>query len=80
MLGVTYLDDSSQSQIFMRQHHLTFPVIRDVNGDFVRSFGTTGVPENFVIGRSGKIEALLRGPIDAQWVNRTLARILARQS
>ncbi len=29
------------------------PVIRDVSGNFVRGFGTTGVPETFVIDRSG---------------------------
>jgi cytochrome c biogenesis protein CcmG/thiol:disulfide interchange protein DsbE len=80
VLGVTYLDVASQSEQFMRNHHLTFPVVRDVGGDFVRSFGTTGVPENFVIDRAGRIEALLRGPIDSRWVEETLPKILAQRS
>jgi cytochrome c biogenesis protein CcmG/thiol:disulfide interchange protein DsbE len=80
VLGVTYLDTPSDAAGFMRDHHLTFPVIRDVNGDFVRSFGTTGVPENFVIGRTGRIEGLLRGPIDNHWVSQTLPKILAQKS
>ena len=80
VLGVTYLDVPSQSQAFMRAHHLTFPVVRDVGGSFVRSFGTTGVPENFVIDRTGHIEALFRGPIDSQWIERTLPKVLGLPS
>ena len=34
--------------------------VRDVSGNFVRSFGTTGVPETFVINRQGRIQALRR--------------------
>src|SRR5437660_12205336 len=45
ILGVTYLDNSNDSERFVRQWHITYPVLRDVDGDFVRSFGTTGVPE-----------------------------------
>ena len=35
----------------MHREHITYPVVRDVSGNFVRSFGTTGVPETFVIDR-----------------------------
>ena len=50
----------------MRQQHITYPVVRDVSGNFVRSFGTTGVPETFVINREGKIVALRRFQLDSQ--------------
>ena len=80
VLGVTYLDNSSDSQAFMRQHHLDYPVVRDISGDFVRSFGTTGVPETFVINRRGRIQALRRFQLDSQWVKQTLPRILSEPS
>ena len=60
MLGVTYLDNLDPSEQFARHYHITYPVLRDVSGDFVRSFGTTGVPETFVINRQGRIQALQR--------------------
>ena len=44
ILGVTYLDNSTASEQFVRQEHITYPVLRDVSGNFVRSFGTTGCP------------------------------------
>ena len=80
ILGVTYLDNSSDSETFVRQQHITYPVIRDVSGKFVRAFGTTGVPETFVINRQGRIVAVRRYQLDAAWLQRTLPPILAEPS
>jgi len=80
LVGVTYKDLSSASEAFDRKYHLTYPVLRDVTGEFVSSFGTTGVPETFVINRKGQIQALQRFPVTAQWFNETLPRILAENS
>jgi cytochrome c biogenesis protein CcmG/thiol:disulfide interchange protein DsbE len=77
VLGVTYLDNSNDSEQFVRQWHITYPVVRDVDGRFVRSFGTTGVPETFVINRQGRIAALRRFQLDRRWLSRTLPPILA---
>ena len=80
VLGVTYLDNSSDSEQFVRQEHITYPVVRDVSGSFVRSFGTTGVPETFVIDRQGRIAALRRYQLDSHWVQQTLPRVIAQTS
>lgn len=77
IVGVTYEDASSASEQFVRRYHITYPVLRDVSGNFVPSFGTTGVPETFVINRQGRIQALQRFPVTSQWLSRTLPRILA---
>ena len=80
VLGVTYLDNSSDSEQFVREEHITYPVMRDVSGNFVRSFGTTGVPETFVIDRQGRIAALRRYQLDSQWLQQTLPPLLAQRS
>lgn len=80
LVGVTYEDLSSASERFARRYHLTYPVLRDVSGDFVRSFGSTGVPETFVINRRGRIQALQRFPVTTQWLNQTLPHILNERS
>src|SRR5436305_10458933 len=76
ILGVTYLDNSSDSAQFVRAEHITYPVVRDVSGNFVRSFGTTGVPETFVIDRDGRVAALRRFQLDDKWLAQTLPPIL----
>ncbi len=80
LVGVTYEDLSTASQQFASRYHLSFPVLRDVTGNFVRSFGTDAVPETFVINRKGQIQALQRFPVTTQWLNETLPRILAEKS
>jgi len=80
IVGVTYLDNSSDSAQFVRQEHITYPVLRDVNGNFVRAFGTTGVPETFVIDRQGRIAAVRRYQLDGTWLALTVGPILAQPS
>jgi cytochrome c biogenesis protein CcmG/thiol:disulfide interchange protein DsbE len=80
ILGVTYLDNSSASESFVRQQHITYPVLRDVSGNFVRSFGTTGVPETFVIDRQSRIVALQREQLTGTWLQQTVQRILTERS
>jgi cytochrome c biogenesis protein CcmG/thiol:disulfide interchange protein DsbE len=62
---------------FDRSYHVDYPVVRDVSGTFVRSFGTDAVPETFVINRQGKVQAVRREPVTAQWFRQTLPKILA---
>lgn len=80
LLGVTYLDNSSASEQFARRYHIDYPVLRDVSGTLVHSYGTTEVPETFVINRAGKVQALDRAEITQQWLDQTLPRILAERA
>jgi len=80
VLGVTYLDNSSDSEAFARQEHIAYPVVRDINGIFVRSWGVNGVPETFVIDRRGRIAAIRRYQLAGTWLAQTVAPILAERS
>jgi cytochrome c biogenesis protein CcmG/thiol:disulfide interchange protein DsbE len=80
ILGVTYQDESGASETFVRQNHLTYPVIRDVNGDLTRAFGVNGVPETFVINRQGRIVALQRQQLAGNWLQQTVAQALRESS
>ncbi len=77
ILGVTYQDTSSDSAAFVRREHIDYPVIRDINGNFVRSLGVNGVPETFVIDRRGRIAAIRRFQLAGSWLQRTVASILS---
>jgi cytochrome c biogenesis protein CcmG, thiol:disulfide interchange protein DsbE len=72
VLGVTYQDAAQESRRFAARYRLTFPSLRDPTGELASAFGTRQVPESFLIGREGRIEAIARGPIDAAFVKRAL--------
>ncbi len=48
----------------MKEYKLSFPALLDPEGTIKNLYGTTGVPESFVIGREGIIEKIVIGPMD----------------
>jgi cytochrome c biogenesis protein CcmG/thiol:disulfide interchange protein DsbE len=66
VLGVTFRDQSGDSEAFMKKYGLTYPSIRDVDGKLAQDYGTRALPETFVIDRNGKVVALSRGTISAK--------------
>jgi cytochrome c biogenesis protein CcmG/thiol:disulfide interchange protein DsbE len=72
VLGVTYLDASSDSRAFVRRFRLTYPNLRDTTGDFAHSYGTNQLPESFVIDRHGHVAAISRGEVDEAFLKRAV--------
>jgi cytochrome c biogenesis protein CcmG/thiol:disulfide interchange protein DsbE len=78
VLGVSYEDASPDSEAFVRRYHLSYPELRDTNGEFAHAYGTNQLPESFVVDRFGHVVAISRGEIGEAFVRRAIA--LARQS
>lgn len=73
IVGVTYKDATPDSQSFMRQYRLSYPMLRDVDGSFASAFGTNALPESFVIDRQGRVRAISRGVVGAPFLARAVA-------
>ena len=72
VLGVTYLDASPDSRRFVHRFGLTYPNLRDANGDFAHTFGTDRLPESFVIDRKGDVVAISRGQVRPEFLQRAV--------
>ncbi len=72
VLGVTYLDASSDSRGFVQEHRITYPNLRDTTGEFAHAYGTDQLPESFVVNRNGDIVAISRGEIDQAFLNNAI--------
>jgi len=68
VVSVSTQDTASDSLSFREQYHLTYPDLRDVTGNFVHAYGTTALPESFIIDPEGRIWAIARGEIDQAFV------------
>jgi cytochrome c biogenesis protein CcmG, thiol:disulfide interchange protein DsbE len=77
VLGVTFRDTTGDAEGFVRQEHIDYPVVRDVTGNFARAYGANGIPETFVIDRSGHVAAVRRYQLAGNWLEQTVARVLA---
>jgi cytochrome c biogenesis protein CcmG, thiol:disulfide interchange protein DsbE len=76
VLGIDTRDLSGDGQRFVRQYGLTYPQLRDGDGQRAHDFGTTGVPENFLVDPRGKLRLLNRGPVTAEYLRRYVAPLL----
>jgi cytochrome c biogenesis protein CcmG/thiol:disulfide interchange protein DsbE len=80
ILGVTYLDTTTASESFVRQQHITYPVVRDVSGNFAKAWGANGIPETFVIDRNGRVAALRRYQLTGDWLDQHVKSVLSKPS
>ena len=77
MLGVDSLDVTSDARAFVRKFGLTYPMLRDRDGETGRRFGVSGYPETLIVDRDGRIAALQRGPVDDAFLRRSVLPPLA---
>ncbi len=78
VLGVTRVDASSRSLEKVREWGLPYPSIRDVDDELYDAFGGTGTPETFILDQQGRVVAMARQPIDAEFANAALKAAGAR--
>jgi len=79
VLGIDSRDLSDDGREFVRRYGLSYPQLRDGDGDAAHNFGTTGVPENFLIDPAGKVRLLLRGPVTAEYLRDSVAPMLPEE-
>ena len=78
VLGVDMLDVTGRAQEFIDEYGLTYPMLKDKDGEGLEQFGVVQYPETFVIDRQGRIAAVQRGPVDEEFLRRSVAPLLER--
>ncbi|MEX1143086.1 MAG: TlpA disulfide reductase family protein [Thermoleophilaceae bacterium] len=76
VLGIDVLDVTSDARAFVREYGLTYPMLRDPDGESLGALGVIGYPETFVVDRRGRIAAAARGPVDDAWMRANVAPLV----
>jgi cytochrome c biogenesis protein CcmG/thiol:disulfide interchange protein DsbE len=76
VLGIDSRDLSGDGRAFVRRYGLTYPQLRDGDGAAARDFGTTGVPENFLVDPAGRVRLFVRGPVTEEYLERYVAPLV----
>jgi cytochrome c biogenesis protein CcmG/thiol:disulfide interchange protein DsbE len=80
VLGVDAFDEIGRARAFVEEYDLEYPMLRDGEGATRESYGILGFPETFVIDREGRIAAIARGPVDADFMRERVAPLLREQA
>jgi cytochrome c biogenesis protein CcmG, thiol:disulfide interchange protein DsbE len=78
VLGVDMLDVTGRAQEFIAEYGLTYPMLKDKDGEGLEQFGVVQYPETFVIDRKGRIAAVQRGPVNEQFMRTAVVPLLER--
>jgi cytochrome c biogenesis protein CcmG/thiol:disulfide interchange protein DsbE len=76
VLGIDVQDNSDDALSFVRRYRLTYPQLRSVGDERSAAFGSTGVPENFLVDPHGRLALIWRGPVDERFLAERIVPIV----
>jgi cytochrome c biogenesis protein CcmG/thiol:disulfide interchange protein DsbE len=79
VLGIATRDNSDDSREFVREYGLTYPQFRDGDGSLARAWGTTGVPESFLVDPEGRVRASYPGAVDEKLIESEFVSVLKQE-
>ena len=68
VVGINVQDNRDDAVAFLRDHPTTYPQLRSVGDERSSAFGSTGVPENFLVDPRGDLALIWRGPVDDRFL------------
>jgi cytochrome c biogenesis protein CcmG/thiol:disulfide interchange protein DsbE len=77
VVGLSMRDDPGQARRLLRDSKADFPVLADPDGTQAIAWGVRGVPETFVVDRTGRLRLHALGPVSDEWLQRELPPLLS---
>jgi cytochrome c biogenesis protein CcmG/thiol:disulfide interchange protein DsbE len=65
VVGVNFQDTSTDARDYVRTAGVSYPVVEDSDSRAALAYGVRGIPETFIVDRSGRIVDRVIGPVDA---------------
>ncbi len=76
VLGIDALDVTGDAEDFIREYGLSYPMLKDREGETMADYGVVQLPETFVIDPRGRIAAVRRGPVDRAFMETHVTPLL----
>lgn len=80
IVGVDVLDVTGDARLFIEEHDLDFPHLRDPDGSRLKNFEIVAYPETIVLDRKGRIAATSRGTVDERFFEEKVEPLLKESS
>jgi cytochrome c biogenesis protein CcmG, thiol:disulfide interchange protein DsbE len=79
VLGINVQDNSDDALSFLRDYRVEYRQLRSVGDERSAAFGSTGVPENFLVDPRGRLALIWRGPVDQTFLEQHVVPIVEGQ-
>lgn len=78
VLGIDTRDLSGDGRAFVAKYGLSYPQLRDGDGDAGDEYGTTGVPESYLVDPGGTVRLHAIGPVSEEYLRNEVAPLLPK--
>jgi cytochrome c biogenesis protein CcmG, thiol:disulfide interchange protein DsbE len=68
VVGINVQDNRDDALAFLRDHPATYTELRSIGDERSSAFGSTGVPENFLVDPNGRLALIRPGPVDDRFL------------
>ena len=79
-IGVNYRDDPAAARAYVEQFGVSYPSIRDEAGSLAFDFGFLGLPDTYVVDRSGRMRYWAFGAVDGAKLRSLISRLPSEPS
>jgi len=76
VVGIDVQDNRDDALAFLRSYPTTYPQLRSIGDERSDAFGSTGVPENFLVDPHGRLALIWRGPVDDRFLRERVAPLI----
>jgi cytochrome c biogenesis protein CcmG/thiol:disulfide interchange protein DsbE len=76
VLGINVQDNEEDALAFLREYDVHYPQLRSVGDERSSAFGSTGVPENFLVDPDGRLALIWRGPVDREFLEQQIVPLV----
>jgi cytochrome c biogenesis protein CcmG/thiol:disulfide interchange protein DsbE len=76
VVGINVQDNQDDALAFLHSHPTTYPQLRSVGDERSGAFGSTGVPENFLVDPQGRLALIWRGPVDDDFLRQRVVPLI----
>lgn len=76
VVGINVQDNRDDALAFLDEFAPTYPQLRSVGDERSRAFGSTGVPENFLVDPRGRLALIWRGTVDERFLDERVVPLI----
>jgi cytochrome c biogenesis protein CcmG/thiol:disulfide interchange protein DsbE len=76
VVGINVQDNRGDALAFLRDYPTRYPQLRSVGDERSDAFGSTGVPENFLVNPRGRLALIWRGPVDDSFLRERVVPLI----
>lgn len=80
VVGINVQDNTGDALAFLREFPVGYAQLRSVGDERSAAFGSTGVPENFLVDPQGRLALIWRGPVDQRFLEERVVPIFEARS